>query len=150
MKANQATVAQDPFFEAIRGYFTSVLRWQQLDELWQVLRDQADAGWYIYAIGEAPPNTTSNAQELNNFISEIDKLLRKEHEEDYCGIVYTDSKTAPQLVKIYDPNNLGVVCGYSDNPPAPGWILSRIPPKPLENNVIIPGNRRRWWQRLWS
>ena len=150
MKAKQPAVAEDPFYTALNGYFTSLLRWEQLDAFWQVLRSQSKQTWYIYAVGETPPNTSASPEELDTFIKEIDILLRKEHEEDYCGIVYTDSKSDPQLVKIYDPNNLGVVCGFSDQPPPPGWILSRIPPKPLKNKGIIPANRRRWWQRLWS
>jgi hypothetical protein len=42
-----------------------------------------------------------------------------------------------------------VSCGYSDNPPLPGWILSRIAPADLQA-AALPGNRRRWWQRLFG
>jgi hypothetical protein len=137
------------FRTAFRGSFYGVLRWPQLDALWETLRDVADDGWYIYAVGEAPPTRASTAQELQRFIDEVDVLLRREHEEDYCGIVYTDSFEAPTFVKIFDPNNLGVSCGYSDNPPLPGWILSRIAPADLQAGVL-PGNRKRWWQRLFA
>jgi len=61
----------------------------------------------------------------------MDKLLRREHQEDYCGIVYANDLQTPGSIKIYDPNNLGVSCGYNDNPPLPGWIMSRIPPVDL-------------------
>ena len=124
------------------------MRWPQLDELWKKLRENADAGWYVYAIGETPPATSFTREQFNTFITEIDTLLRKEHEEDYCGIVYVDNPNAPHFVKIYDPNNLGVACGYSNNPPLPGWILSLIPPCNLEQALPPPGNRRRWWSRL--
>ncbi|MCG8047412.1 MAG: hypothetical protein N0E48_17590 [Candidatus Thiodiazotropha endolucinida] len=50
---------------------------------------------------------------------------------------------------IYDPNNLGVSCGYSDNPPLPGWVLSKLPPIDLPG-TMVPKNRKRWWQALWS
>jgi len=43
---------------------------------------------------------------------------------------------------------LGVSCGYSDNPPLPGWVLSQLPPEDIPANAPIPKNRRRWWQRL--
>ena len=138
----------DPFTEAFRGRFENAMRWNQLDALWEVLRDDADSGWYIYAIGEPPPEQPASGELLKTFLSEIDQLLRKDHAEDYCGIVYADSFETPRFVKIFDPHNLGVSCGFSDNPPLPGWILSRLQPVDLEATAPLPGNRRRWWQRL--
>lgn len=137
------------FRTAFRGTFSGVLRWPQLDALWETLRAGADDGWYIYAVGEPPPGQPVTAGELTRFIDEVDALLRREHEEDYCGIVYADSFETPGFVKIFDPNHLGVSCGYSDNPPLPGWILSRIPPVDLQAGAL-PGNRKRWWQRLFA
>ena len=72
----------------------------------------------------------------------------EEHAEEYCGIVYADSFETPSFVKIYDPGNLGVSCGYSDHPPLPGWILSRLPPSDLNAAAMLPANRKRWWRRL--
>ncbi|MCR4300822.1 MAG: hypothetical protein NUV51_04360, partial [Sulfuricaulis sp.] len=115
---------EDPFVTAFRGNFTGLLSWKDLDAFWEVVRSRDHAGWYVYAIGETPPTAPASAEQVNQFLSEIDALLRKEHQEDYCGIVYTDSKTEPSLVKIFDPNNLGVQCGFSDNPPLPGWVMS--------------------------
>ena len=136
------------FLNHYRGAFSGILRWPQLDELWETLRQQTEQQWFIYAIGETPPEQPGNREQLNDFINEIDKLLRTEHEEDYCGIVYVDSRQVPTFVKIYDPNNLGVVCGFSDNPPLPGWILSIEKPIDLESALPLPGNRRRWWQKI--
>ncbi|MFV1973714.1 MAG: hypothetical protein ACC648_08340 [Thiohalobacterales bacterium] len=140
----------DPFLAAFRGRFQNILRWEQLEQLWEVLRHDAGSNWYIYAIGEQPPEQPVSAELLRTFLSEIGQLLRKEHEEDYCGIVYTDSLETPAFVKIFDPNNLGVSCGFSDNPPLPGWILSRLPPVDMCSIAVLPGNRKRWWQRLLS
>lgn len=140
--------SENPYLAAFRGSFTSALRWPQLDALWQRLRSDA-AGWYVYAVGEAPPAQPSSAAELRRFIDHVDRLLRAEHDEDYCGIVYADDLAAPRMVKIYDPNNLGVSCGYSDNPPLPGWVLSRLQPVDLEA-TRPPAGRRRWWQRLFA
>ena len=39
--------ATDPFRTAFKGRFENVLRWEQLDALWTVLRDDADGDWYI-------------------------------------------------------------------------------------------------------
>ena len=141
---------QTDFYTAFRGTFSGVLRWEQLDALWERLRGAADGGWYLYAVGEPPPLTPVDGEALLRFIDEIDTLLRREHAEDYCGIVYVDDMQSPTFVKIFDPNNLGVSCGYSDNPPLPGWILSRLPPVDLQAPMPQPGNRRRWWQRLFA
>ena len=109
-----------------------------------------DDNWDIYAVGEQPPGTAASKAQLLSFIKEIDLLLHKDHDEDYCGIVYADDKTKPLFIKIYDPNNLGVSCGFSDNPPLPGWILSKLQPVELESALNPPNNRRRWWKKLFS
>lgn len=139
----------DPFLTAFRGGFTSALRWPQLDALWQRVRAAPD-GWYVYAVGEIPPEKPAEADKLLEFIDRIDELLRREHDEDYCGIVYADEPAEPRMIKIYDPNNLGVVCGSSSNPPLPGWVLSRLRPVDLPAARVQPGGRRRWWQRLFG
>ena len=126
------------------------MRWHHLDEFWGTLKTQVGDDWYIYAVGEAPPDEFASQEQLLKFVDEIDILLRKDHLEDYCGIVYADDKEQPSFIKIFDPNNLGVSCGYSDNPPLPGWILSKIRPVELEAALNPPNNRRRWWKRIFS
>jgi hypothetical protein len=140
-----------PFLGAFKGNFKSMLRWEQLDELWQVVRRPELGPWFIYAVGETPPVATSNPDQLAAFLREIDALLRREHDEDYCGIVYANDRECPTLIKIYDPNNLGSVCGSgSQPPPLPGWVLSTLPPVDLPAALPPPGNRRRWWQQLFG
>jgi len=141
--------ADSAFIATFRGSFTSMLRWPQLEQLWQLLRKQDHKHWYIYAVGESPPQTCSETTQLHRFIDEIDRLIRQEHQEEYCGIVYTDNREDPGFIKIYDPNNLGVSCGFSNNPPLPGWILSLEMPEDL-SKLPQPGNRRRWWQKLFA
>jgi len=138
------------YVDAFRGNFTSLLRWHNLDDFWAVLKQQAASDWYIYAVGETPPETPASEEHLLKFIDEIDVLLRKEHEHDYCGIVYTDDKENPAFIKIFDPNNLGVSCGFSENPPLPGWILSKIKPVELEKALNPPNNRRHWWNKIFD
>lgn len=144
-----SSLPADPYLAAFRGSFTSALRWPQLDALWQRVRAEP-TGWYVYAVGEAPPENPAEPEQLLRFIEEIDVLLRREHDEDYCGIVYADEPSAPHMIKIYDPNNLGVVCGYSENPPLPGWVLSHLPPVDLPASQAMTAGRRRWWQRLFG
>jgi hypothetical protein len=144
------TTTQPDFHTAFRGLFKSILRWHQLDTFWDVVRHKADIGWYIYAIGTPVPTQAATADDVRKFVTEIDTLLRRDHLEDYCGIVYVDNVEEPTLIKIFDPNNLGVSCGYSDNPPLPGWILTRIPPQLLDLKRPLPAGRQRWWQALWN
>lgn len=139
---------EQAYLSAFRGSFTSTLRWHHLDALWESVRDSPH-GWFIYAVGEPPPSVAANEALLLRFIDEINELLRREHTEDYCGIVYADDLEAPSMIKVYDPNNLGVSCGYSDNPPLPGWVLSRLPPMDLQA-AAQTASRRRWWQRLFG
>lgn len=138
----------DPFVEAFRGRFKGVLRWEALDRLWARLRERNDGRWYVYAVGETPPPAPASAEQLDRFLAEIDALLRREHEEDYCGIVYVDDPDDPRFVKIFDPGNLGVVCGFSERPPLPGWTVSRLAPADLPAAFPPPAARRRWWRRL--
>lgn len=142
--------AEQSYLDAYRGSFVSMMRWHDLDEFWEGLRSQADDGWYVYAVGEQPPGEPVRREQLLDFIEEVDTLLHQEHDEDYCGIVYADSRSEPAFIKIFDPNNLGVSCGFSEKPPLPGWILSRIPPIELEPALYPPNNRRRWWRRLFA
>ncbi len=140
-----------PYLLAWRGYFSNLLRWDDLDRFWTTLR-ATEGPWYIYAIGETVPATPADKATLEKFITEIDALLHAEHDEDYCGIVYVDSTETPSMIKIYDPNNLGSSCGSSGNqpPPLPGWVLSTLPPVELQSTTTLPGNRRRWWQKIFA
>ena len=148
--ASTMTASASDYLDAFRGRFTSVLRWEQLDDFWNALRHQADGEWYIYHVGDPAPQDTVSRDQMLKFIEEVDVLLRREHDEDYCAIVYADDHTSPAFVKIFDPNNLGVSCGFSENPPLPGWVLSRIPPVDLQAALQPANNRKRWWQKIFS
>ncbi len=127
-----------------RGRFINMLRWPQLSNLWEKVKEQPN-GWYIYLVGEPVPTAPVEVASLNQFIQEVDKLLRKEHNYDYCGIVYADDKDNPSMIKVFDPNNLGAVCGSSGTVVPPRWILTRIPPEPIIDEAPLPKNRQRWW-----
>lgn len=134
-------------FQALAaGRLWSVLSWEQLADFWS--RIDPTAGWYLVAAGEEAPTTPADATTVAEFIRRIDALLRAEHHESYCGIVYADDLENPRLIKIYDPNNLGSSCGSSKNPPGPGWVMSRLPPERLDQQGPRPAGRVRWWQAL--
>jgi hypothetical protein len=143
---NQVLIAaNNPEFDAVfEGTLYSLLSWSQLSVFWSRLN--LSAGWYLYAVGESRPDQPSDAGHVRAFVREIDTLLRKEHHEDYCGIVYTDSLEEPSLIKIYDPSHLGTSCGSTRHRILPGWVMSLLPPSDLTPSHHLPQNRRRWWQ----
>jgi hypothetical protein len=139
--------AQNPDFDALfDGTLFSLLSWDQLTAFWA--RVEPAAGWYLYALGEARPGEAADAEHVLTFIREIDALLRQEHDEDYCGIVYADDLERPTLIKIYDPNHLGTSCGSGKHKILPGWVMSLLPPSDLDPSHHVPLNRRRWWQGI--
>ncbi len=138
------------FLEKYNGYLAGVMQWNDLSSLWQRIREQQDKAWYIYAVGDRVPVEVVSETQLSEFMDSMDKLLRREHEQDYCGIVYVDDLSNPALVKIYDPHNLGMVCGFSENPPLPGWVMSQLPPVDLELAFPPTASRKRWWQKIFS
>jgi hypothetical protein len=139
-----------PYYQAFLGRFSGVLRWHQLDELWQTLQEEGSDNWFIYAVGDTPPEQSSLYPELENFIKELNILLRQDHDEDYCGIVYVDNFTQPTFIKIFDPNNLGTSCSTTSTPPLPAWILSKMPPIDLPSAMPQTQSRKRWWKRLFN
>lgn len=138
------------FASLFTGRLWSVLSWDQLGEFWK--RIDPGAGWYLFAPGVdgTVPADPADAATVAAFIERIDALLRSEHRESYCGIVYADNLENPRLIKIFDPNNLGSSCGSSKNPPGPGWIMSRIRPEGLEASRPVPAGRQRWWRSLFG
>jgi len=145
-----AVTTTDPYAEKFRGLFYGMTKWQDLDKLWQVVNEQLDDNWYIYPVGHEVPDETTSAESVKKFITEIDSLLRAEHDEDYCSIVYADDAEHPSFIKIFDPNNLGVSCGFSDNPPLPGWVMSKMKPCDLNAAFPPPKSRQRWWNKIFS
>lgn len=136
------------FHDLYAGRLWSVMSWDQLSTFW--LRIDHGAGWYLYAVGEDVPAGPAAAGQTAEFVRRIDVLLRDDHRHDYCGIVYADNLEQPSFIKIYDPNNLGVSCGFSTNPPLPGWIMSLVQPDDLQVERKAPEGRRRWWRSLFA
>ena len=135
-------MSTDVFKQACLGKFTSILKWEDLPSFWEAVK-ASPGHWYIYDTNGEVPAGTCPADELPGFLSRADTLLKERHEHDYCGIVYADNIKQPTIVKIYDPDNLGVVCGYSDNPPLPKWILSHIQPTSLSR----PEEKQPLWKK---
>lgn len=149
MVSRKTNTKVSEFLDKYTGFLAGVMKWHDLDVLWQNIINQQNH-WYVYAVGEAVPESPASDGQLQQFIDSIDELLHREHDEDYCGIVYVDDAENPAFVKIYDPNNLGVVCGFSENPPLPGWVMSQLPPQDLQQAFPPTASRKRWWQKIFS
>ncbi len=134
------------FTRKLHGTLYGIMTWEQLSRFWAKI--DAEAGWYLYAVGQALPTAPADGASVRTFIAELDALLRKEHREEYCSIVYADDLEHPSFVKIYDPNHLGSSCGSSKAPIPPGWVMSLVPPVELTPSWIVPQNRKRWWNDL--
>lgn len=131
------------FHARLNGRFQGMLHWHQLDALWAKVGGGA---WYFYQVGEALPDGPLQGGKLAQRLDALDVLLRKEHDYNYCGIVYADDTEQPTLIKVYDPSQLGSSCSNNATPTPPGWILSQDPPELIEVSAPVPNNRRHWWQ----
>ena len=138
---------ESAYLRACNGVLKGILRWPELDAVWAALRQGGGAGWYVYTVGRPPPTTPASPEEFERFLAEVRQRLLDEHKEDYCGIVYVDDFGAPGFVKIYDPGNLGMVCGSSATPTLPGWTLSRTAPVDLNQAPRPARHAGRWWRK---
>ena len=142
------TLQVGEFERLYTGRLCSVMSWEQLARFWERLILNANDGWYLYAVGEPPPLAAELGSTVAEFVNRIDALLRREHRESYCGIVYCDDLERPSFVKIYDPNHLGSSCGSGKQVLLPGWIISCVAPIDLKPPQPAPEGRRRWWQEF--
>lgn len=137
------------FLKRMDGSFRGMLQWADLDALWARVRSDPQ-GWYVSLVGTEPAQQTISPVALNAFITEVDELLRREHDYHYCGIVYADDPDQPAFIKIFDPHNLGHSCGSSGMRIPPRWVLSRMQPVLIVDEAPLPNSRRRWWQKLFG
>lgn len=137
------------FVKKFKGNFSGILRWHEFDAFWETLALRSDEDWYIYKIGDAPPETTSSVDQFTTFIAETSQFLRVNHKEKYCGVVYVDDVEEPSFIKIFHPKNLGFgICSIVKNTPLPGWILSRVKPVDLAIPAEPAGIQFKWWNKI--
>lgn len=135
------------FAEVMQSPLYGIISWERWDQI--RARIGADGrAWYVYAVGHGLPPQPFADNALQHALDEIHALLKRDHEEDYLGIVYADDLDQPSLLKIYDPNNLGATCGSSGRVIPPGWVVCTMPPEPIASDTPLPQGRRRWWQGI--
>ncbi|CAC9580802.1 hypothetical protein [uncultured Gammaproteobacteria bacterium] len=117
--------------------FIGIMQWEDCHALFEKLSNNSN-DWYLYNTSKVVPKTVVNANDFLNAINNIKKVIKSEHQERYCGIVYTNDLNNPDFVKIFHPNNLGKSCGSSENPPIPQWLLSKIKPIDIIKRFDFP------------
>lgn len=134
------------FLDIYNGRMSGVLRWSQLDNIWQTLDRRQQ--WYLYEIGDVVPKHSINATELKHAIQDIDGFLHQQHDVDYCGVVYADNLESPSLLKIYHPRKMGASCGSRDSTVLPKWTLSTLPPIDLLEWSLEKDQKPSWWKHM--
>jgi hypothetical protein len=134
------------FLQTYTSRMNGVLRWPQLDKLWQKL--DTNEGWYLYEIGNDVPTKPLSSGALQQAIERIDTFLHLEHEAEYCGVVYTDNLNAPGVLKIYHPKKMGASCGSSGSTVLPKWTLSKYPPIDLVEWALEKDQKPAWWKHM--
>ena len=134
------------FEQRLSGRFENMLRWEQLDALWDVVRADGES-WYVYEVGHDVPETPLGGDALAAEVKTIDTFLRAQHDEEYCGIVYADKPSAPTLIKVYGPKNLGASCGSSGSKTWPRWIFSLEKPEAVGVALDDKG-KPAWWKNF--
>ncbi|MBN6741765.1 hypothetical protein HFU84_05100 [Acidithiobacillus sp. CV18-2] len=138
------------FLSKYSGTLIGLRHWSDWDDLMKYLDSRNQGQWYVYYLNATCPQMPLSSATFSKFIEEMDKLLHADHDESYLGIIYVDNQKCPELIKIYDPNNLGSSCGCSGKNILPGWIISLDRPADLSVTTITPEGRNRWWRRILS
>lgn len=141
---------ESTFKERFKGKFYGVLQWKQLDHIWDVVKSDKADSWFIYEVNLTPPSSTIKQLDIALEINKIDHYLRKEHNEDYCGIVYADDLESPEFIKVFNPKSLGSSCSIAKTPPLPKWIISKVKPQDLTLAKEQTNKPKRWLGNLFS
>ena len=146
----KASLDKSNFIELFKGKFYGVLRWHHLEHIWDVVKSKKDQGWYVYEINKDIPSKLTIEDALVTEIDLIDKHLRKEHDEEYCGIVYADDLQNPEFIKVFDPKSLGTSCSIAKTPPLPKWIISKVKPEELTVKIEESNKPKHWLGNLFA
>lgn len=113
------------------GTLAGVLDWQVLEQIFGFIQHSDDSSWRIYS-NDTPLPGDKHAKEVDTSgdlaasLPLLNAYLRRSHQRNYCGLVFTDSFTAPTLIRIFDPKFLTSMCNIYGNTPAPSWVISNM------------------------
>lgn len=130
------------YLDKFQSRFVGVIEWDDYNALFDTLTANPANNWYLYDTTAGLPSETIDAKNLVTQLKSIKSIIKTEHQERYCGIVYVDDLKNPNFVKIFHPNNLGKSCGSSEHPPIPQWLLSKIPPQDVVEKFAPPSQKQ--------
>lgn len=113
------------------GTLAGVIDWHSLDQIWDFIEHSGDSRWHVFNIdtplqGDSRANIVDTSADLASSLETLKGYLRQSHQQDYCGLVFTDSLTDPTLIRIFDPKFITSMCNIYGNAPAPSWVISTM------------------------
>ena len=136
-KQDFSTIA---FIDQVTVHLSGLLSWDEFDRICKYVTETSDMGWYLYALDGQPPQQSSTNNELDHFITSLNKDLHQDYAREHCGIAYVDSLTEPTLIKIFNPKLLKSICNVNGVAPSHGWIISRQKPVDLHVATLVDDN----------
>lgn len=130
------------YLTQFQGRFIGIMQRQDCNVLLEKLIANPTNDWYFYDTLTTVPQATMSADEFVKSLTLIHGILKTEHQERYCGIVYVDDLESPSFIKIFNPKNLGKSCGSSEYPPIPQWLLSKIKPADVVKKFGSPSEKQ--------
>ena len=117
--------------ELMSGTLAGVIDWHSLDQIWDFIEHSDDSRWHVFNTdrslqGDSRANIVDTSADLASSLKTLKGYLRQSHQQDYCGLVFTDSLTDPTLIRIFDPRFITSMCNIYGNAPAPSWVISTM------------------------
>jgi hypothetical protein len=135
-----------PFWAAYQGRFKGVLTWQAFDQLWDRLHASEQA-FHVFDLSRKPSDLAATHDEFSAILDEARQMYEPVRRNSYCGAVYADDLENPSFIKVFDPYQMGGVCGDSGMRTLPRWVFSTIKPDPLPE-APEPAPRKSLLSRL--
>jgi TusA-related sulfurtransferase len=123
--------ASNQSVELMPGTLAGIIDWQVLDQIFSIIQHSDDSKWRVYnndtpPPGDKRPKDVDTSGDLASSLQSLNAYLRQAHPRNYCGLAFTDSLTAPTLIRIFNPRFLTSMCNIYGNTPAPSWVVSTM------------------------
>jgi TusA-related sulfurtransferase len=123
--------AQRQAVELMPGTLAGIIDWDVLDQIFSAIQTSTDSRWRLFSNdtplpGDKKSENVDTSGDLAASLNALNAYLRQAHPRNYCGLVFTDSLTAPTLIRIFDPKFLTSMCNIYGNTPAPSWIITTM------------------------
>lgn len=138
MRDTNAKLPDTMFWHRYNGRFSGLPTWPGFDAFWR--RFEASGGdWYVFDPARDAPGAPH--PDIASALAEARACVEQARSRGFCGAVFADDLEAPDFVKVFDPDQMGGVCGGSRERVLPKWIFSRIAPDPLPLIPAAPAKK---------